>query len=201
MKKAFLLLSVCVAANAQAADCEYRFDPAQVVVGFTAYKTSEKTPVNGRFLKTEIDGRRSGPSLTSILKGLTAQVDVTSLETDNPGRNATIIQGFFKNLAHGMRIEGKVRSLTGTDEKGELTLRVRMNGVEKSVKLAYTYSDASGFEASGPIDVLKDFRARKSLDALHELCAELHKGKDGVSKTWSEVMITLKSPVNKSCTP
>ena len=36
---------------------------------------------------------------------------------------------------------------------------------------------------------LMDFNAGKGLEALNQACLELHKGADGVSKTWSEVHI------------
>lgn len=34
-----------------------------------------------------------------------------------------------------------------------------------------------------------DFNTGKAMEALNQACFELHKGADGVSKTWSEVHI------------
>ena len=186
-------------AVARAENCSWQFDPAQVVVGFTAYKTSEKAAVHGRFLQVGVKGKAKGKGIVDLLSGLSATVNVASLETDNPARNATLQEGFFKHLAQGMKIEGRVDKAKGTDSKGEFVLKLRMNAVEKPVKMSYTASEAAGFEASGTIDVLADFHARESFDGLHALCNELHKGKDGVSKTWPDVKISLKAPVAKVC--
>jgi hypothetical protein len=39
------------------------------------------------------------------------------------------------------------------------------------------------------IDILNDFKAQTALESISKACFELHKGPDGVSKTWSEVAI------------
>jgi polyisoprenoid-binding protein YceI len=184
--------------NAQAQVCTRQFDPGQVVVGFTAYKTTEKTPVSGRFRQVDIRGSVRGKKISEILKSLTATVDVSSLDTDNPPRNQTLLDSFFKHLADGMKVQGRVKSVKGDDSKGGFVLLLKMNGVERPVQMTYTLDAQAGFEAFGTIDVLREFKAKKSMEALVAACSGLHTGKDGVSKTWSEVKITLKAPVNCS---
>jgi polyisoprenoid-binding protein YceI len=194
------LIGIVSTSSAGAAEkCEWSFDPAQAYVGFTAYKFTEKTGVNARFLKHVFVGETKGSTVPEVLKGLRVEVDVASLETDNPGRNATIVQGFFKNLAGNMKVAGSVVKASGNASKGALVLALSMNGKTKNVPMSYAVSESGEFEAKGTIDVLKDFGAQKSFDALHELCRELHKGKDGVSKTWSEVTLVVRSPAQKAC--
>ena len=50
----------------------------------------------------------------------------------------------------------------------------------------------------GQIDVF-DWNASEALDALNEVCHALHKGPDGVSKTWSEVHLFVSSVVKEAC--
>ena len=37
---------------------------------------------------------------------------------------------------------------------------------------------------------LEDFKAESALASISEACFDLHKGADGISKTWSEVGIS-----------
>ncbi len=198
MKMIISVLTLLVTSASWSAECPKRFDPSEAYVGWTAYKTTDKVGVDGRFLKTEFKGNSQGPTVAKILRGLRVSVDVSSVETDKPARNATILQGFFKNLADGMKVVGSVEKVSGTDEKGTFVLDLRINGKTQAVPMSYSVNEAKQFEATGEIDILK-FGARKAFGALHELCKELHKGKDGVSKTWSDVKIVLRAPVHSSC--
>ena len=53
-----------------------------------------------------------------------------------------------------------------------------------------TYS--TSFSMATKMDVL-NWNAKSSLDSLNLICKELHKGLDGISKTWSEVAINITS--------
>ena len=48
------------------------------------------------------------------------------------------------------------------------------------------------FSMATKMDVL-NWNAKSSLDSLNLICKELHKGLDGISKTWSEVAINITS--------
>ena len=37
----------------------------------------------------------------------------------------------------------------------------------------------------------KDFNGSKAMESLNKVCFDLHKGPDGISKTWSEVEINV----------
>ena len=43
---------------------------------------------------------------------------------------------------------------------------------------------------------LDDWSAQKAVASINLACKELHKGKDGVSKTWSEVGIDISTTFN-----
>ena len=40
---------------------------------------------------------------------------------------------------------------------------------------------------------LENWKAQAALDALNVVCFDLHKGVDGISKTWSEVKIEISA--------
>jgi hypothetical protein len=50
------------------------------------------------------------------------------------------------------------------------------------------------------MDVL-DFALDGALKDLNRTCEVLHRGPDGVSKTWSEVELKLIARIGKVCTP
>jgi hypothetical protein len=56
--------------------------------------------------------------------------------------------------------------------------------------------DTFTFESS--IDV-SSWNALGGIDALNEVCEDLHKGDDGVSKLWSEVSLKLSTTLNNDC--
>jgi len=65
-------------------------------------------------------------------------------------------------------------------------------------KLKYDVKNDQDFSATGTIDLM-DFDGKEALSSLNKKCFDLHKGADGVSKTWSEVAINLKGSIKRSC--
>ena len=43
------------------------------------------------------------------------------------------------------------------------------------------------------------WNAISGVDALNAICKDLHTGEDGVSKLWSEVKLSLKTTLKKTC--
>ena len=70
---------------------------------------------------------------------------------------------------------------------GKTYLNLTLNKSSKEYEVKSTFEN-NVFTINGTIDLL-DFNASKALEALNQACLELHKGADGVSKTWSEVHI------------
>jgi polyisoprenoid-binding protein YceI len=182
------------AAHADAQKCTYSLDKSSVTVGWTAYKTSQKTAVNGSFKKVAIKGKTEGKNLAKLLEGLSVSVDQLSVDTGNPTRDKTLADFFFSKLHSSA--SGKIRKLSEKHATFELALD--LNGKKKDVPMHYEIKEDKLFEASGNIDVL-DFDGKDALDSLHAQCVDLHKGADGVSKTWSEVAVHLKGTITKSC--
>ncbi|MDG2306037.1 MAG: YceI family protein [Candidatus Binatia bacterium] len=191
-------LVVGTPANPAQAACTYSVGEDPVKVEWTAFKLTEKLGVTGTFNTTTLSGPTEAASLVDLAKGLSMEIDGTSIESDNPGRNATISQFFFQEFASSPNITGKVESVDGDDSKGTLKIAVTMNGATKAVPFAYTISKDHGVEATATIDMM-DFAMQKPFDSLHRACEEQHTGEDGVSKTWTDVVLKLSGKFAESC--
>jgi hypothetical protein len=64
-----------------------------------------------------------------------------------------------------------------------------MNGISQQLPITYVISDQMvSFEAVMDLD---NWKAQTAIEALNLVCKDLHKGEDGISKTWSEVKIEV----------
>ncbi len=178
--------------------CTYSVAENGVKVEWTAFKLTEKVGVTGTFNTTKLSGPTNAGSLVDLAKGLSMEIDGASIESANPARNATISQFFFQEFAPSPSITGKVESVDGDDAKGTLQIAVTMNGTTKMVPFAYTISDDHEVVATATIDLM-NFAAQKPFDSLHRACEEQHTGKDGVSKTWTDVGLKLSGQFAESC--
>jgi hypothetical protein len=181
-----------------AAKCRFELDPASVEVAWTAFKTTQKVAVKGTFTRVEVQGPRGHPSsLSGVLSKLKARIELTgegSSQSGNPGRDATLYQHFFKHLTEKGGLRGEVATVQGGPNAGELKLRLLLNGKRRLVPMKYTRSADGLFSAKGAIDLL-DFGAKAAFDDIHGACENLHKGADGISKTWSEVEIEITAKI------
>jgi hypothetical protein len=62
-----------------------------------------------------------------------------------------------------------------------------MNDVTKQIVTEYTYENKL-FSLASTLNLV-EFGGEKAVAAINQACYELHKGKDGVSKTWELVDI------------
>lgn len=185
-------------APAAKAACTYRVAEDAVKVEWTAFKFTEKTGVTGTFNTTTLSGPREAPSLTALAEGLSMKIDGTSIESNNPGRNATISQFFFQKFAPSPEITGTVESVDGDDSKGTLNIAITMNGTTRTVPFTYTISKDHAVTAKAAVDMM-DFALQKPFDSIHQACEEQHTGEDGVSKTWTDLELALSGTFEKSC--
>ncbi len=195
--------AVCVlgagllASRAESA-CTYSVGENPVKVEWTAFKLTEKVGVTGTFNTTKLSGPTKAASLVDLAKGLSMEIDGTSIESANPARNATISQFFFQNFVPSPSITGQVEQVDGDDSKGTLHIAITMNGNTETVPFAYTISKDHEVQASATIDMM-DFGLQKAFDTLHLACEEQHTGEDGISKTWTDVDLKLSGKFAKAC--
>ena len=68
---------------------------------------------------------------------------------------------------------------------------IQMNGITNTVPFTYEIAD-NVFSMKATLDV-NAWNARAAIASLNKVCEELHKGADGVSKTWDEVTLNIRS--------
>jgi hypothetical protein len=185
-----------VAAAAAASPCTYTV--TKLTPGWTAYKTTKKVAVGGTFNTVKISEMKPGDTLTAAFAGLTADIEGASVESGNPARNATVAAAFFGLFAAEAKIAARITGATGDEKVGLFMTDVTMNSVTKSVQLRHEGLKEGKLVAKGVIDML-DFSLQGAFDSIHKTCEALHTGDDGVSKTWTEVEISISADVTKQC--
>jgi polyisoprenoid-binding protein YceI len=206
MKKSLLIplgLAFFCSNSSWAGSCEYRVDPSSIQVNWTAFKTMQKVAVKGSFSEISVIGELEAAELESLLGQLEAEIEIKSealIRTGNPGRDRTIFEHFFSHFKKKPLIRGEMVNPRGNGREGTAGLKLTMNRNSKEIPLRYTLSDAGVFEAQGTLDVL-DFALEGALKDLNRTCEVLHRGPDGVSKTWSAVDLKLVARIGKTCTP
>lgn len=197
-----LLLSLTCSFNALAYGpkmvCQYSADAKDIALQWTGFKFTEKTPVKGKFTQVKLDGKTSAKSLVELMKNWTADIDASSVESNDPVRNKNLKESFFAKFAPASQIHATTIKAVGTEVKGVLTVQIKMNGVTRNVPFTYTATPEGAVEAKGSIDLM-DYSLKSAVDSLHTTCQTQHTGKDGVSKTWSQVDLLLTGKFEKKC--
>ena len=162
----------------------------------------QKLPVNGAFTEIVLSGSlESKKSLGALLGQIEAEISLNKKEkihTGNPARDETLFNSFFSLFKKKAVLNGTIDKVSGDDLKGEFFLNLSMNEKTLAVPMAFTRDDQGAFVAKGAIDV-NDFALAGALASLHKSCEVLHKGTDGVSKTWSTVELVLAAKITKTC--
>lgn len=154
-------------------------------INFTAYKTSEKVPVGGQFNKVDVISGGEGNSVKEAIDNTEFSIPVSSIFTKDTSRDYKIKKFFFGIMAETQVLSGK---LTITDDVNGIA-EIKMNGINKQVPFTYTIVDKT-FNMQATMDVL-NWNASAALESLNKICFDLHKGADGVSKTWSDVALNI----------
>ncbi len=173
--------------------CTYSFNPDSTTVSWTAFKTTEKIGVGGKFDTVNIAGTQSASNMNEVFDGASFSIPVSSINTANPDRDMKIRKFFFGTLAGSQTLEGNLVSL----ENGKGLVALSMNGVSKEVEMDYTI-DGDAVQLETTINV-GEWNADAGIEALNTECYELHMAGDGVSKLWPEVKIGIRSVLAKTC--
>ena len=159
-----------------------------VLVNWKAYKTPAKLGVGGIFDKVAYTpAQKEGKNFKEILVGSSVDINTTSVNSNNKGRDAKLVNSFFK-LMSDEKIVAKIVDMTSNKRvakeprTGTITIEVTMNGVTKKVPLNYSYSKGI-MKSQGVIDIL-DFSGSQALVSINKACFDKHQG-----KTWSDVQI------------
>ena len=165
----------------------FTLQDADNAVNWTAYKTTEKLPVNGHFTKVTITANGEGKTIKEAVNNTEFSIPVSSVFTKDTSRDFKIKKFFFGMMDKTKLLSGKLVLENDSIGYSDIT----MNGVTK--KLAFKYSiNGKIFNLTGNLKIT-NWGAEKALTSLNDACKDLHKGADGVSKTWDDVAINITS--------
>ena len=178
--------------------CFYEYDATAVAqVRWTAFKTSDKVAVAGQFNQVNVTAGDKSTKITDVLETIKFNIPTSSTNTAKDERDVKIVQSFFNAMEATDLIFGQVKSATGDNTSGTCTFYLTINKVEKEIILNYTVEDTV-IKLTGEID-LTNFNAEKAIASLNDACKDLHKGTDGVSKTWTTVELSIETNLKKVC--
>lgn len=164
---------------------KYSLKKAENLVSFIAYKTTDKVPVKGVFKKLEITKAGEGNTIKEALNGAEFKVPVSSIETKDSGRNFKIQKFFFQVMADTYGLTGKLNITDASNGVVAFT----MNAITKELPFTYTIVE-NVFIMETTLDI-NNWNGQEAVTSLNAACKDLHKGADGVSKTWNDVAIRV----------
>ena len=172
--------------------CKYSYNAESTEFEWTAFKTTEKVGVAGSFneikvTSIEVDNDKD------VIESIQFSMNTASVETNNEDRNGKVAKHFFETI-NTETIDGSIQSL---GEDGKAIVEISMNDLTIEVEGDYELN-VGIFTFETMID-LSLWNAISGVDALNEICKDLHTGEDGVSKLWSEVQLSLKTTLTKTC--
>ncbi len=168
--------------EAKEATKSYTIDAKTTTINWTAFKTTDKVPVKGKFTEITLNQKKANTPIEA-LNAVKFSIPVASIFTKDTIRDGKLRKFFFGKMVETKNIIGSF-SLK-ENNIGELMLT--MNGMTKSVPVTYEIKNQLA-TIEGTLD-LDNWQAQTALKALNSACKDLHSGKDGIPKTWSEVKI------------
>ena len=165
--------------------------PEATSVKWTAYKTTAKKGVGGEFKTLKFD-TKSGETPQDALNNLSFSIPISSLFTKDEGRDAKIKESFFGAMLDTDLITGTIKYASS-----KYVASLTMNGVTHDLPLEVEITDERRVTMKGTM-LLKDWNALGALESLNKICFDLHKGEDGVSKTWDDVAIEVSTYLRKN---
>jgi len=178
------------------ATCTHQLKTAKP--GWKAYKTTDKLPVGGTFSKATLSPTAPAASVPEALAGATMNIVASSVDSGLDIRNQTLVTSYFSKLLPDAPFRVSVAKVEGDNSSGTATLNVELNGVSRAMAFPYTVSEAGELTAVATMEMM-DFGLKAAFDAIHTACEALHTGPDGVSKTWTDVELTVNATIEKSC--
>lgn len=175
-------------------ECELIYNPDSTKISWTAYKTTEKIAVGGTFDHFKMGGVKEGYTVAQVFENVKFMIESASVNSNNEDRDRKIHKHFFMTMAQGVEIVGTVDEIG--DDHAEVF--INMNGFPRKQKFDLKTDNETYCTISADLD-LEGWNALESVNALNEVCFDLHKGADGESKLWSEVHVELTVKLDKIC--
>ena len=180
----------------------YQFDIENTKVIWNGYKTNDKIKVVGYFNEFSCDRENQDfSSIEDLVTGLKFSVQSSSSSSGDPMRDQNLKDHFFKYLTDDFVINGTLNQVV--NDSIDVTFNVF--GQTKQIRLAFLDNIIPGcpyfdhmVEIKGSINLESQFDALKAYNAISNKCYDLHKGADGISKTWKQVDVHVKALVTNT---
>ncbi len=176
--------------------CVYNIEKSSVKLKWTAYKTTEKIAVSGSFKKNNWSSKPAS-TINDLVKSLKFKIETDSVDSNSWVRDKRIFKYFFKKMINAQFIQGQGVSFQPKEKKS--TIEIIMNGQKTPIVFETKITDDHSFELLGEIDVLKNFKMNTAYKSISKACEKLHAGADGVSKTWTNVGLSITGKMSKFC--
>ena len=164
----------------------YQIQIAETEVTWTAYKTSDKIPVTGKFEKIIVENLKEAETITDAVDGSRFKIPVNSINSTDEIRDGKILNSFFGAMLNTSELSGSIE--VGGNNQG--LVKLKMNGITKDIPIVYHVNEnLMILEGTMNID---NWGAQAALNMLNGVCKELHTGPDGKTVTWSDVKISAK---------
>lgn len=168
-----------------APNTKFSFENKSAVINWVAFKTTDKIPVKGTFKTIDIVNAKVTTDKIEAINDLEFRIPVNSIDTKDKDRDAKIIKDFFGTMKDTQYLTGKVN----LNKNGNGTIKLIMNGISKDLPVTYITSGQT-ININTTLN-LDNWQAQAAINALNLVCNEKHKGEDGISKTWNEVVISI----------
>ena len=182
-----ILLVVFLARNCfSKTDEVYKIQVAETEVTWTAYKTSDKIPVTGKFEKIIIENSKEASTIIDAVDNSNFKIPVNSINSTDEIRDGKILKSFFGAMLNTSELSGSIE--IGADNQG--VVKLKMNGITKDIPIMYDLNE-NLMIIEGTMDI-NTWGAQAALELLNAACEDLHTGPDGKTVTWSDVKISAK---------
>lgn len=183
-----LLTSFIITATANA----LTIDKNSIEVTFEGYKTSQMLGLEGKFKDVKYSFGDENSSIASTLKGATAVIKPSSLDTGVEDANKNLINTFFPMLMGKNDIKVTFADVVEGENVGTITVNLKLDSKKRTTfPLVYTIKD-NKLEAKGQLDLSVFNTSKKALEALSKVAP----GHGGMS--WPIVYITFTANVIES---
>jgi hypothetical protein len=173
--------------------CIYSYDNSTTIVQWTAYKFSEKSPVQGKFDSVTVSGTSDNEDASAVINGATFEIKTSSVQTNDAEKNGNIVAGFFNAMVNTSTITGTIKSISS--EKA--VIGIKMNDVEFDVKGNVSFAEN---KLSFKADVsLNNWNGQTALNSLNNRCKKNHTGTDGKLVAWPDVSIYVETTLKQAC--
>jgi len=174
-------------------ECTYAYNSESTIVGWTAFKFTEKKGVSGVFDQVDVLIANNSENMLQTLSGASFTIPVLSINSENPERDLKLQNSFFGTMEATEIISGLVKTI----DNENATIEISMNGISKDYE-GTVVVEGEKVSFTTTIDMV-DFKAQSSVDSLNIVCGDLHTGDDGISKLWSEIDINVETTLVKEC--